>query len=245
VSDLVHHEPLHRAPEVIAFEIAVTLGQAYLAGVCLVLALQTGQSGLTAAVLGVLALAAAVGYGLWLFGGPGVLMAMVNVPLLLLSVFALLASLQPASTGIAGTIVRSDGLGLGLQLVAIASAVLGIIGGLFLPGPRRRRWHYAHGPDTTIRRSPAHGMDALAERLHASADRMRASVRRLRTSRGHTSGAAAVVKGTIPTHEDIHGHEPTYELKENEDWDLQPRGDVDDDGSNPQEGLAPYRAPRR
>ena len=47
--------------------------------------------------------------------------------------FALVVSFQPDTTGIAGTTVRSDALGIGLQLLAVASAVLGIVGGTFLP----------------------------------------------------------------------------------------------------------------
>lgn len=242
MSDLVHHEPLHRAPEVVALEIAVTLGQAYLAGICLLLAVQAGQPGLAAAVLGVLAVAAAAGYGLWLFGGPGVLMTLVNVPLLLLSLFALLVSLQPDATGIAGTIVRSDALGLLLQLVAIASAGLGIAGGVFLSGPRRRRWHHAQQLDATVRWSPSHGADALAERLRASLRRVNAARARLATPPAQVVPHGADER--FPTHADIHGQEPTYELREDDDWDAQPRGDVDDEG-DPQEGLAPHRSPRR
>lgn len=242
MSDLVHHEPLHRATEVVALEIAVTLGQAYLAGICLVLAVQAGQPGLAAAVLGVLGVAVAAGYGLWLFGGPGVLMTLVNVPLLLLSLFALLVSLQPDATGIAGTIVRSDALGLVLQLVAIASAGLGIAGGLFLPGPRRRRWHHLHQLGATVQWSPTHGVDVLVERLRASLRRVNAARARLATPPAPAAPSGAEAR--FPTHADIHGQEPTYELHEDDDWDAQPHGDVEDEG-DPQEGLAPYRSPRR
>jgi hypothetical protein len=242
MSDLVHHEPLHRAPEVVALEIAVTLGQAYLAGICLVLAVQAGQPGLAAAVLGVLAVAAAVGYGLWLFGGPGVLMTLVNVPLLLLSLFALLVSLQPDATGIAGTVLRSDALGLVLGLAAIGSAGLGIAGGVFLPGPRRRRWHHSHQLGATVQWSPTHGVDVLVERLRASLRRVMAARARLATPPAPAAPSGADER--FPTHADIHGQEPTYELREDDEWDAQPRGDVDD-GGDPQEGLAPYRSPRR
>jgi hypothetical protein len=258
VSDLVHHEPLHRAPEVVAFEIVVTLGQAYLAGVCLVLAVQTGQPGLAAVVLGVLAVATVAGYGLWLFGGPGTLMTLVNVPLLLLSLFALLVSLQPDATGIAGTIVRSDALGLILQLVAIVSALLGIVGGVFLPGPRRRRWHHAHRPDTPAQPSPVFNTAAAVEQLRASLRRVRSSAR-ARMARG-ASETEPRAKRAIPTHEDIHGHEPTYQLIDTDDWDREPGadaeaaieaggepggelGDADDPGAESEP--IPYRRPRR
>ncbi len=247
MSDLVHHEPLHRAPEVVAFEIVVTLGQAYLAGVCLVLAVQTGQPGLVAVVLGLLAVGAAAGYGLWLFGGPGTLMTLVNVPLLVLCLFALLVSLQPDATGIGGTIVRSDALGLALQLVAIASAVLGIVGGVFLPGPRRRRWHHAHGLDATARPSVTTASDALAalgERLRASFRRLRSAAEARRLGRTRSSETAATDK--IPTHADIHGHEPTYRLREDDDWDPQERSDAGDaDDNTDADDSARYRPPRR
>jgi len=260
VSDLIHHEPLHRAPEVVAFEIAVTLGQAYLAGICLVLAVQTGQPGLAAVVLGVLAVAAVAGYGLWLFGGPGTLMTLVNVPLLLLSLFALLVSLQPDATGIAGSIVRSDALGLILQLVAIVSALLGIVGGGFLPGPRRRRWHHAHRPDAIVEQSPVFNIAAVAERVGASLRRLRSSAG-VRMAR-RRSVAAPGVKRAIPTHEDIHGHEPTYQLIDADDWDRDPDADADADADAGDAGEpdadagdtedpdahnepTPYRRPRR
>lgn len=219
MSDLVHHEPLHRAPEVVAFEIVVTLGQAYLAGVCLLLAVQTGQPGLAAGVLGVLALGTVAGYGLWLFGGPGTLMTLVNVPLLLLSLFALLVSVQPDSTGIAGAVVRSDALGLALQIVALGSAALGIVGGIFLPGPRRRRWHHAHHATATVQGSatPAtEALGALTERLRASFRRVGATAAERRTRRASASPPGA---RAIPTHEDLHGREPTYTLREDEGWD--------------------------
>lgn len=243
MSDLVHHEPLHRAPEVVAFEILVTLGQAYLSGVCLVLAVQTGQPGPTAIVLGVLSVTAAAGYGLWLFGGPGTLMTLVNVPLLLLSLFAVLVSLQPDPTGIAGTVVRSDALGLALQFIGIASAVLGIVGGVFLPGPRRRRWHDAHRPDMAVELAPVFSVAALAERIGASLQHLRASRRARMAGRAPGSQPAA---NAIPKHRDIHGHEPRYELIDVGDWDPEQGTDAGDAHDYPEAEAEsdPYRPPR-
>jgi hypothetical protein len=246
VSDRVHHEPLHRAPEVVAFEIALTVGQAYLVGVCVVLAAGTGQAGLAALVLGVLGLATAVAYVLWLFGGPGTLMTLVNVPLLLLSLFALLASFQPDTLVLGGTLVRSDALGIALQLVAVAGAVLGITGGVFLPGPRRRRWHHAHHRPVAAHAPPELSTAAFLERMRTLAERARVFVGRLRSPSGAGEAPlAGRAEGTFPVAE-VRGAE-LEDGTEAEVAGAEPAAEADDetgtavDEADDEDGHAQYR----
>jgi hypothetical protein len=167
--DRIAHEPVHRVLETVAIEATLTAGQALLIGLCLAVAVAPGQVASITVVGSVLAAALGLGYGIWLLGAPGTLMAILNLPLLLLSVDAFLVA--------AGIIVLDPGTGdvLGPSLVgpvppllASCAAGLGLACGVLLPGPRRHRVERAHAL-TPVTASAHLSQGAVLERLRSAA----------------------------------------------------------------------------
>jgi hypothetical protein len=129
-------EPVARPLDVIAAEVVLTLGQALLVGVLLWLGAGFWEArgvefGPVLAVLVLLAVGVGGAWLWWLLGGPGWPLAAVNLPVALLMGFVLLLGFQGTDTG---------RVGLAPIVLSLASAIYGVVCGVFLPGPRRVPW---------------------------------------------------------------------------------------------------------
>lgn len=127
---------VERPLDIVALELLVTISQALLAGILLAWAHALGGDtrsvGLPVpGLLAVLGIAALVGWGLWLAGITGLPMLALGA-----ATAALTGALWLLALG-DGSLPRIDPLA---GLVALSCAVLAIVAGAFLPGPRRDHW---------------------------------------------------------------------------------------------------------
>ncbi len=160
-------EPVARPLDVVAVELLLSAGQAFLAGVLLYLAVGLWEDrgvglGSAAAVLVLLGLAVGGAWLYWLLGGVGWPMAAANAvagiflgALLLLTWF--------------GEAFRVGGAPL---LLSVAAAIYGVVAGVFLDSPRRWRWDQREKlrPGTHVPRVSA-TTEALAARVPRSLPR--------------------------------------------------------------------------
>ncbi len=128
--------PTDRPLDIVALELLLSISQALLVGILLSLASDLGGDaraaglpvpGLTA----VLGLAVGATWVWWLVGGSGWLLAAVDLGVAMLTGALWLLSLQDQ------TAPHIDPL---VGLIAVTCAIGGIVGGAFLPGPRRSHW---------------------------------------------------------------------------------------------------------
>lgn len=138
--DRIAHEPVPRRDAYIVAETGVTLGQAWLAGVCMAVAAAHPEAPILQVILVPLGLAVLVAWGAWLLGGSGLGMAALNLPLAILAVDAAVVSLgivklDPQS----GPLLGNDLRGLLPALLTAAAALGGLAAGFALPGPLRLR----------------------------------------------------------------------------------------------------------
>jgi hypothetical protein len=128
-------EPVARPLDIVAVELLLTAAQAFLAGVLLYMAVGFWDDagvglGSVAAILALMGLGVGAAWLYWLLGGVGWPMAAVNAPAALFFAFSL----------VMGWSVESFDIGGAPLLLATASAVFGIVAGVFLDSPRRWRW---------------------------------------------------------------------------------------------------------
>ncbi|MEX1294594.1 MAG: hypothetical protein AB1Z67_00345 [Candidatus Limnocylindrales bacterium] len=128
-------EPVARPLDIVAVELLLTTSQAFLAGVLLYLAVgfwEDAGVGLApqAAVLALLGLGVAGAWLFWLVGGVGWPMAAFAAPAGLFLAFVLVMDWSVEAFDVGGAPL----------LLATASAVFGVIAGVFLDSPRRWRW---------------------------------------------------------------------------------------------------------
>ena len=139
MSDRTAHQPVERRARVVAAEVALTCGTAYLVGLCAAIGAATDQAPAVQLILGVVGIGLILAYGLWLLGGSGVALAVLNLPLLILAADALLVDSGFLDLG-PGAGVLGPGLsGIVPPLLAVLAAATGLCCGLVLPGPRRLR----------------------------------------------------------------------------------------------------------
>jgi hypothetical protein len=135
-------EPVARPLDVVGIELLLTASQAFLTGVLMYLAIGIWDDrgvglGPVAIILALLGLAVGGSWLYWLLGGVGWPMAAANTPAAMFLGFALVL-------GLAGDLtLRVEGVPL---LFAVAAAVYGIVGGVFIDSPRRWRWDQRQKP---------------------------------------------------------------------------------------------------
>ncbi|MBX3032073.1 MAG: hypothetical protein KF809_18160 [Chloroflexi bacterium] len=127
---------VERPLDIVALELLVTISQALLAGILLAWAHALGGDtrsvGLPVpGLLAVLGIAALVAWGLWLAGITGLPMLALGAATAVLTGALWLLALGD------GSLPRIDPLA---GLVAFSCAILAIVAGAFLPGPRRDHW---------------------------------------------------------------------------------------------------------
>jgi hypothetical protein len=130
-------EPIARPLDVVAAELLLTAGQAFLAGVLLYLALGLWQDqgvggGAVAAVPALMGLAVGGAWLYWLLGGVGWPMAAANAPA---GIFLAAALILGGATE--DGFLRVSGAPL---LLSTLAAGYGVVAGVFLDSPRRLRW---------------------------------------------------------------------------------------------------------
>lgn len=170
MADRIAHEPVERPLPVIAAEFGLTAAQAYLVGLCLAIAAQQDEAPFVQFGLAAIAVGLVFSYGLWLLGGSGLPMALLNLPLLVLAADATLVASGFVDLGVGDFgLLGPDLGGPGPPLLAVLSAGAGVICGLVLPGPRRLR---LTGPGRRARAVTASGEishGAVMERLRTAA----------------------------------------------------------------------------
>lgn len=128
--------PTDRPLDIVALELLLSISQALLVGILLSMASDLGGDARAAGlpvpgVTAVLGLAVGATWVWWLVGGSGWLLAAVDLGIAVLTGALWLLSLQDP------TAPHIDPL---VGLIAVSCAVGGIVGGAFLPGPRRGHW---------------------------------------------------------------------------------------------------------
>jgi hypothetical protein len=135
-------DPVPRSLDIVAAELFLAASQAFLVGVLMYLAVGIWDDrgvgfGPVAITLAGLGLAIGGAWLYWLSGGVGWPLAAANVPAAIFLGFSLILGWQ------GGDIVRVEGVPL---LLSLAASVYGLICGVFLDPPRRRRWDQRQRP---------------------------------------------------------------------------------------------------
>jgi hypothetical protein len=185
-------EPVARPLDVIVAELLLSVSQAFVVGALLYLAVGVWDergvaSGSIAAILVALAFAIGAAWLYWLLGGMGLPLAAADLPVALFLAFAGLLGLR------GDELVRIEPLPL---LITLASAIYGIVAGVFLDSPRRLRWDQRR---TSRRQEP---VPRVSPATAAWAARMGA-LRRSAASRTTTPTATSQASATMRTPEPI------------------------------------------
>ena len=135
-------DPVPRSLDIIAAELLLSASQAFLVGVLMYLAIGIWDDrgvgfGPVAVTLAGLGLVIGGAWLYWLSGGVGWPLAAGNVPVAIFLGFALVLGWQ------GGDIVRVEGVPL---LLSLSASVYGLVCGVFLDSPRRRRWDQRQKP---------------------------------------------------------------------------------------------------
>lgn len=139
MSDRIAYQPVERRARVVAAEVALTAATAYLVGVCAAVTAAAGQAPGVQLVFATAGIGLALAYGLWLLGGSGVPLAVLNLPLLILAMDALLVDSGIFDLGPGAGLLDPALSGVVPALLAVVAAGTGLACGLMLPGPRRLR----------------------------------------------------------------------------------------------------------
>lgn len=181
-------EPVARPLDVVAVELLLTAGQAFLVGVLLYLAVGFWQDagvglGSAAAVLVLLGLAVGGAWLYWLLGGVGWPMAAANAPAALFLGFTLVL------TWFGDDVFRVGGAPL---LLGVAAAVFGVAGGVFIDSPRRWRW------DQREKLRPGTEVPRVSETTRSLAAQVPRSLPRRAAKEAPVSELAARIEGSTP-----------------------------------------------
>jgi hypothetical protein len=169
MADRIAHEPVERPWTSIAAEVGVSAGQAYLVGLCLAIAAQQDGAPFVQVALVAIAMGLVLAYTLWILGGSGLPMAVLNLPLLVLAVDATLVASGVIDLGIGEAALLGPELdGPGPPLLAVLSAGAGLLCGLALPGPRRLRPSGRGRPRESVTASADLSHGAVMERLRTA-----------------------------------------------------------------------------
>jgi hypothetical protein len=181
-------EPVARPLDVVAVELLLTAGQAFLVGVLLYLAVGFWEDagvglGSAAAVLVLLGLAVGAAWLYWLLGGVGWPMAAANAPAALFLGFTLVL------TWFGDDVFRVGGAPL---LLGVAAAVFGVVAGVFLDSPRRWRW------DQREKLRPGTKVPLVSETTRTLAAKVPRSLPRRAPKEEPVSELAARIEGSTP-----------------------------------------------
>jgi hypothetical protein len=181
-------EPVARPLDVVAVELLLTAGQAFLVGVLLYLAVGFWEDagvglGSATAVLVLLGLAVGVAWLYWLLGGVGWPMAAANAPAALFLGFTLVL------TWFGDDVFRVGGAPL---LLGVAAAVFGVVAGVFLDSPRRWRW------DQREKLRPGTKVPLVSETTRTLAAKVPRSLPRRAPKEEPVSELAARIEGSTP-----------------------------------------------
>jgi hypothetical protein len=181
-------EPVARPLDVVAVELLLTAGQAFLVGVLLYLAVGFWEDagvglGSATAVLVLLGLAVGAAWLYWLLGGVGWPMAAANAPAALFLGFTLVL------TWFGDDVFRVGGAPL---LLGVAAAVFGVVAGVFLDSPRRWRW------DQREKLRPGTKVPLVSETTRTLAAKVPRSLPRRGPKEEPVSELAARIEGSTP-----------------------------------------------
>jgi hypothetical protein len=169
MADRIAHEPVERPLRVIAVEFALTAGQAYLVGLCLAIAAQQDGAPFVQIGLAAVSMGLVLAYALWLLGGSGLPMAVLNLPLLVLTVDLALVAWGVIDLGVGRIgLLGPELAGPVPPLLAALSAAAGVLCGLALPGPRRLRRGGARKARESVTASADLSAGAVMERLRTA-----------------------------------------------------------------------------
>lgn len=181
-------EPVARPLDVVGIELLLSAAQAFLMGVLMYLAVGIWDdrgvgSGTVAVILALLGLAVGAGWLYWLMGGVGWPMAAANTPVAMFLGFALVLG----HTGDA--VIRVEGIPL---VIAMAAAIYGIAGGVFVDSPRRWRW------DQRQRLRPGTAVPRVSATTRAVVASVPRSLPRRAAAAGSKSELAARIEASTP-----------------------------------------------